>query len=261
MFVPKHHAHAVVIRALDLAEQGVPHAEIARSTGVPLHTVRLWAYGRVPHEVRVRREPGRWCEQCGGASHEFDSLPPEYGYLLGMYLGDGNIFGHSRRSFSLRVTMDVTYPGIVAETYAALTSIRGRPPRMRPVADAGCLQLVSYWRSWPCLLPQHGPGRKHTRRIRLAEWQRELVAADPRPFLRGLVHSDGWRGLNRVRVKGRGYAYPRYQFSNRSADIKRLFCWACELLAVEWRRWGRHHISVARRDSVAKLDEFIGPKR
>jgi hypothetical protein len=46
-------------------------------------------------------------------------------------------------------------------------------------------------------------------------------------FLRGLFHSDGWRGLNRVHVKGRDYSYPRYQFSNRSD---------------------------------AKLDTFVGPK-
>jgi hypothetical protein len=119
---------------------------------------------------------------------------------------------------------------------------------------------VSYWSAWPCLFPQHGPGRKHHRRIELAPWQREVLERDPRPFLRGLIHSDGWRGLNRVRAKGRDYAYPRYQFSNRSQDIKDLFCWACELIGVEWRPWGRHHISVARRDSVARLDEFIGPK-
>ena len=156
--------------------------------------------------------------------------------------------------------MDSQYSGIVEETYAALCAVRGRPPRYRPLPSRA-LQLVSYWASWPCLFPQHGPGRKHSRPIYLAAWQREIVAADPRPFLRGLIHSDGWRGLNRVHVKGKDYAYPRYQFSNRSQDIKDLFCWACDLLGVEWRPWARHHISVARRDSVARLDEFIGPKR
>ena len=24
---------------------------------------------------------------------------------------------------------------------------------------------------WPCLFPQHGPGRKHTRKIELEQWQ------------------------------------------------------------------------------------------
>jgi hypothetical protein len=113
----------------------------------------------------------------------------------------------------------------------------------------------------PCLFPQHGPGRKHHRPIFLAPWQQEIVNAEPEKFLRGLIHSDGWRGMNRVHVKGRDYEYPRYQFSNRSEDIKRLFTDTCDRLGIEWRRWGRYHISVARRVSVALLDEFIAPKR
>jgi hypothetical protein len=34
----------------------------------------------------------------------------------------------------------------------------------------------------------------------------------------------------------------------------------CDLIGVPWRPWGRYHISVARREAVARLDEFIGPK-
>jgi hypothetical protein len=66
--------------------------------------------------------------------------------------------------------------------------------------------------------------------------------------------------MNRVHVKGRDYEYPRYQFSNRSEDIKRLFTDTCDGLGIEWRHWGQYHISVARRASVARLDEFVGPK-
>jgi hypothetical protein len=111
------------------------------------------------------------------------------------------------------------------------------------------------------MFPQRGPGRKHRRIIALAAWQVQIVEARPGDFLRGLIHSDGWRGLNRVHVKGRDYAYPRYQFSNRSDDIRQLFVYACDVLGVAWRPWGRYHISVARRDAVELLDEFVGPKR
>ena len=82
----------------------------------------------------------------------------------------------------------------------------------------------------------------------------------PGRFARGLIHADGWRGLNRVHVKGRDYAYARYQFSNRSSDIRRLFTVALDQLGVAWRPWGRFHISVARREAVALLDEHVGPK-
>lgn len=36
-----------------------------------------------------------------------------------------------------------------------------------------------------CLLPQHGPGKKHERRLELESWQEALLAAAPFAFLRG----------------------------------------------------------------------------
>jgi hypothetical protein len=61
-------------------------------------------------------------------------------------------------------------------------------------------------------------------------------------------------------VKGKDYAYPRYQFSNRSDDIRKLFTDTCDRLGVKWRRWTRYHVSVAKRQSVLLLDSFVGPK-
>jgi hypothetical protein len=59
----------------------------------------------------------------------------------------------------------------------------------------------------------------------------------------------------------RTYEYIRYQFTNRSEGIRRIFCDACDQLGVEWRRMKENDISIARRDSVAKLDAFTGAKR
>ena len=57
------------------------------------------------------------------------------------------------------------------------------------------------------------------------------------------------------------YSYPRYFFTNNSADIRRIFCAHCELIGVRWTRSNHRNISVSHRDSVALLDTFIGPKR
>lgn len=96
----------------------------------------------------------------------------------------------------------------------------------------------------------------------LAAWQRDVVRAYPQALLRGLIHSDGSRHLNTVHSPaGRAYAYPRYEFSNRSEDIRRIFTHACDLLGIQWRSTNRWNISVARRESVARMDEFVGPKR
>ena len=66
---------------------------------------------------------------------------------------------------------------------------------------------------------------------------------------------------NRVRVANGGvYAYPRYQFSNRSDDIRELFTLACDRLGIEWRRMNQWNVAVSKRQSVEMLDAFIGPK-
>lgn len=67
--------------------------------------------------------------------------------------------------------------------------------------------------------------------------------------------------MNGVRHGTKLYSYPRYTFSNASDDIRRLFCETCDLLGIEWRVMNARNISIARRASVARLDEFVGPKQ
>jgi hypothetical protein len=57
------------------------------------------------------------------------------------------------------------------------------------------------------------------------------------------------------------YAYSRYFFTNYSTDIQRIFCDHCELLGIRWTQSSFKNISISRRDSVALLDAFVGPKR
>lgn len=128
------------------------------------------------------------------------------------------------------------------------------------VSKVGCTDVFSYSNHWPCLFPQHGPGRKHERQIKLTAWQEAIVHEHPRPLLRGLIHSDGSRPLNTIRKGGREYAYPRYFFVNQSVDILGICGEALDRVGAEWRYNRRNSISVAKRDSVALLDTFIGPK-
>jgi hypothetical protein len=53
----------------------------------------------------------------------------------------------------------------------------------------------------------------------------------------------------------------RYGFSNRSNDIKAIFCEHLDLLGIAWTRPNDKDIAVATRAGVAALDEFVGPKR
>jgi hypothetical protein len=241
-----------------LKADGMTDREVSELTGVPVNTIRVWRNRQVPwsaragilHALRTRDD----------TPPDLDSLPQEaYAYLLGMYLGDGWL-SRNGSSWMLRIALDEAYAGIVAECERALREVSAGRPAFRASGDPHCVVVGSTWHPWAVLFPQHGPGRKHQRRIALSDWQQRLVDAAPRRFLRGLIHSDGWRGLNRVYAKGKHYTYPRYQFSNRSDDIRKLFTDVCDRLGVEWRQWTRYHVSVARRESVAYLDEFVGPK-
>jgi hypothetical protein len=181
-------------------------------------------------------------------------LGPAYAYLLGLYLGDGMLSMGRGHVWRLRISLDAKYPQIVAQAQRAMAEVSER--RVGAVARPGCLEVWGYWKHWHCLFPQHGHGPKHERPIRLESWQRILVVAHPGDFIAGLIHSDGCRVLNRVQ---RG-VYPRYFFSNLSAEIRAMFIWACTLVGVESRPAGPRNIAVSRRASVAILDRLVGPK-
>jgi hypothetical protein len=60
--------------------------------------------------------------------------------------------------------------------------------------------------------------------------------------------------------KSKRYEYPRYMFSNKSEDIFGILTDALDRVGAAWRRPRRYLIAVSRRESVALLDEFVGPK-
>jgi hypothetical protein len=259
--MPRTRPVADVRNVLALKDRGWTDREVSRETGVPVNTIRLWRnHGLSQHASRSLSRD--LCPDCGADPHKFQGLPAgTYAYLLAIYLGDGYLEARGS-SWCFHIALDAAYPGIIESCCDAIETLRGgHRPKPRPdKRGPQCVRISSSWKQWGCLFPQHAAGRKHQRRIELVQWQRDLVDAALGDFLRGLIHTDGWRGVNRVYVKGRFYEYPRYQFSNRSDDIRRLFTDACDKLSISWRPWTRYHVSIARRESVARLDEFVGPK-
>ncbi len=230
---------------------------VARASGVPRATVRDWRRGGIQEEM-----PTATCGRCGGSEHDPLTLDrPAYAYLLGLYLGDGYLAANRRGVYRLRICIDARHPRLaerVVETMG-LVLPDSRASLVRQRKDH-MLVASQYAKRWPCLLPQHGAGPKHERPIVLADWQRPIVADHPDQLVRGLLHSDGWRGINRVTAGDKTYNYGRYQFSNRSDDIRDLFCAALDRLDIPWRRMNRWNISVARRTAVAAIDAFVEPK-
>ena len=234
-----------------LAAAGMSERAIADALGMPRSTVGSWRRSPVERGSRALRS---W----GPANDE------GYSYLLGVYLGDGHIVRSGPRGWRLSIYLDACYPAVIGAVDLAIRAAfpgtavcRSRKP--------GAVVLAASGVDWSLAFPQHGPGKKHTRAIVLAGWQREITREHPKAFLRGLIHSDGCRTINRFETKlpsGRtaSYAYPRYFFSNLSADIRAIFCEHCELLGIRWTQSNHRNISISDRRSTALLDGFIGAK-
>ncbi|MCX4667919.1 helix-turn-helix domain containing protein [Streptomyces sp. NBC_01381] len=245
-------------RALTLVSQGRSLNSVSKETGISRAAIRSW---------QTRIEPLPWnraapCPRCGDAPSKPQD-PAAYSYLLGLYLGDGCISAGRRGVYFMRIVCADAWPGLIEACEAAIRAARP-DNRVCRVKKQGCVAVTCSSKHWPCLFPQHGPGKKHNRTIALEPWQQEIVDSHPWEFIRGLIHSDGCRITNwttrLVDGERKRYEYPRYFFTNLSGDIIRLYTDTLDRLGVSWRPANPRNISVARKDSVALMDTHIGPK-
>ncbi|GGV25455.1 hypothetical protein GCM10010182_55150 [Actinomadura cremea] len=251
------HSQEIYRLACNMIQQGMTDREVAHTCAISVSCVRKWRYGTRRQQPDGRNK--RDCPRCHGRPLDHEN----YAYLLGVYLGDGHIVASSKRCYRLMASCDVTWPGLIDSAERAMASVMPLSKVHRRLRQ-GSIDVHSQSKHWPCLLPQHEPGRKHQRKIELVEWQREIVDEFSEELVRGLLHSDGCRFVNRVRrpVAGgeRCYEYPRYNFTNVSIDIQRIFTDALDRLGIAWKQMNRKNVSVARREAVARLDEFVGPE-
>ena len=233
--------------ALRASDAGMRDADNAAAHGVAVKTIRRWRrlyqHRGLPRGQAHTSVP---CPRCDAA--ELDCAA--YSELLGWYLGDGHISRGRRDVFNLHIVNDERYRDDNLRLQDLMRRVKpGGRPHTRRVPGA-VLPTVS-WKHWPCLFPQHGPGRKHDRQIILEFWQSNVVETHPAEFLRGLFHSDGSRVKNWTRrfIAGewKRYDYPRWQFTNNSAEIRELCCWALDLVDIPWRQSNWKTISVSTR--------------
>jgi len=244
------HDPALRQAALQLIAQGLNDCEVSRRIAVPRRTVRDWRVpSYVPRAARV------FCWRCWRRTSPVVLTPKDYAELLGLYLGDGHVSGLARTE-RIRLMLDTRYPTVVEDAAGLLRRIVPRNKVGRQYRHEGrMVTLYAFFKHWTCLLPQHGPGKKHDRPIVLEPWQRELVEQAPWSFLRGCIRSDGCVFVNRT---GK-YAYESYDFRNLSRDILTLFASVCAHVGVECRLYPRR-VRVYRRASVALMLEHVGRK-
>jgi Homeodomain-like domain len=165
------HPESIKLQALALVAAGLNDCEIARRLSLPRSTVRDW---RSPS---YKRKTGAGtCPRCWRVTrHPIVFTGADYAELLGLYLGDGHIV-RTGRSDRLRLFLDTRYSEIISDARALLR--RCFPERSVGLgrSAAGTTTIISlYYTHLACLFPQHGPGMKHERPIRLEEWQRAIV--------------------------------------------------------------------------------------
>jgi len=242
--VPHVRPWTTVESALRASDEGVPDRENAARHGVAIKTIRRW---RREYQRRGRSRGQAHtsvpCPRCDGAALD----EAAYAELFGWYLGDGHISTQRRAVFGLHIFNDVRY----AQNNRRLSDLmRGVKPGARPHTriKSGCLVITTSWKHWPCLFPQHGPGRKHQRVLGMTDWQWAVVEHHPADFLRGLFHSDGCLVSNwatrLVAGEKKRYEYPRWQFVNESAEIMGWCRDALDLVGVAWRQTTRRTLSV-----------------
>ncbi|WP_406398049.1 helix-turn-helix domain-containing protein [Streptomyces uncialis] len=260
------HVHDTAIRhrAVSLLRGGARNADVARELNIPKGTISYWKHMDRAKRGECPGRPDAQCPRCDGRALDRAA----YSYLLGLYLGDGHISHYSgHRVPNLMITCADDWPGLKNECERAMKAVFPDNSVCR-VRKQGCQNIKVYSKHLHCLFPQHGPGRKHERRIALEPWQQSIVDAHPWEFIRGLIHSDGCRITNwTIRlVQGirKRYEYPRYLFANKSDDIRKLLTDTLDAVGVEWTVLARgsdpFNISVARKASVALMDLHIGPK-
>lgn len=192
MTYPDHEIEA----ALELLHSGMSKLAVSRITGISRAALRAWSGGHRPIRGRDGHS-GSAASACAICGDRIDTVPSgPYAYLLGLYLGDGNLSLCPRGVYRLRIQCCTAYPDLIAECAMAIGEVL--PNKVALMARVGCTEVSSYSKHWICMFPQHGPGRKRERPIVLADWQRRIVDRFPAPFVRGLVHSDGCRVLDRV---------------------------------------------------------------
>ena len=259
--MPHFRSQETVDSALRMSGNGVSDRANAEIHGVAVKTIKRWR--RQYQELGLPRGQGfrpTPCPRCDGA--ELDESA--YAHLLGWYLGDGHIVAAKRGVYTLQIANDQKYMTLSEEVAATMRLVK---PTASPCLRGGstATRIEVRWKHWPCLFPQHGPGRKHLRKIELAGWQQEIVARYPEQLVRGLFHSDGCRFVNwasKPAVDGgtKRYYYIRYMFSNESEDIRNILTDTLDVLGIPWRKPRGNAIAVSRREGVEALDRFVGAK-
>lgn len=204
------HSSETRTKATELKNSGLNISQISKTLGVDRSTIRDWLAEtkRYTSTTQINNHADFFekFESCS-------NLRAAYYYLLGQYLGDGYI-SRNGRTYALRIFSDNEYAGIIEEIHNAMLIVLPCN-RVYITNKTGCKVVTINSNALPTIFPQHGVGKKHSRKIELTGWQSKYLDENSKNLARGLFQSDGCRYKLEY-----GYAY---NFSNVSTDIQNIF--------------------------------------
>lgn len=273
---------------LELREQGYNYSAIARKTKIPRETVRdcVKTYENVEKLLSDYNDPTRSMrmyktnknrDTINSMKNPLDGkdelFRERYAYLLGIFLGDGCLSKDKKNVYRIRVSCDAKYTGIIQKIQSTIEHILpnnkvGLVIHEMNKGIPSCIDVCCYSKDWVLLFPFYKPGRKHTYKIQLEEWQERIIKDYPKEFWLGLFHSDGSRYISTqkpCKKHSNIYSHTCYNFTQKSKDIMNLFIWCSGLLGLETKARMRsdgscYVVSIYKQKYVAFLDTFAGAK-
>lgn len=192
-------------------------------------------------------------------SHEI--IYKQYSFLLGLYLGDGCLY-QLPRTVQLSIALDSKYAKMNSQIAKCFEEFFGKSPCIHDLSIKRNQKTLSNSISikysnvnLPIIFPQHGRGRKHLRKIELAEWQKNIIVAEE--IIKGLIYSDGCYSY---RSKRKSY---HYEFANKSIDIIEIFVKYLSELNIHYSILDKkniYRVKIDRVEDVSRLFSIIGSK-
>lgn len=178
-----------------------------------------------------------------------------YSYILGVYLGDGNI-DKMTKTYRLRIALNINQDLVIDECYKNLKMLLPKNKiSFNKQKNSNCGVISIYSNLLPILFPHLGNGRKHDRKIELTDEQLKII--NKNVLMKGLFHTDGSFYLASNK-------YPRYQFTNKSKDIIDIFS-DCLLNVnvrpkIRQKKDGIYNINIQNKPEVMILYYILGEK-
>lgn len=216
-------------KVLKLFETGSNQSAISRETGVPRETLREWLKPKdISKRIRNSYVPIINFDEYLNTEEKRRA----YSFLLAIYLCDGYVCKYKTlRAPSLRMFNDSRYPINIQEwANKAKIIFPNNSIKIFKKKSSNSCEILLYSKKILDLFPQHGPGKKHSRKLNFENWQMQIVKEYPEEFIRACIQSDGC--IYHQKLKNGNYSYKRYNFVNKSEDIMNLFAYALSVLGI-----------------------------